>query len=138
MSWRATPRCWHTVECDGMDSAKVSKAIDEACADPRPSLIRCKTIIGYGAPNKQGTPATHGAALGADEVAAARKELGWDREPFEIPDDVAKGWRDAGARGAKARAEWHRRLDASGKKQNSSTRMEASSMTSGSSPISTR
>jgi transketolase len=88
---------WHTVECDGMDSAKVSKAIDEACADPRPSLIRCKTIIGYGAPTKQGTSATHGAALGPDEVALARKELGWPDEPFVIPDDVAKGWREAGA-----------------------------------------
>jgi transketolase len=106
---------WHTVECDGMDGGKVSKAIDEATADPRPSLIRCKTIIGYGAPNKQGTAATHGAALGADEVAAARQELGWDSAPFEIPDDVAKAWREAGARGATQRADWHRRLDASGK-----------------------
>ena len=108
---------WHTVECDGMDSAKVSKAIDEACADPRPSLIRCKTIIGYGAPTKQGTSATHGAALGADEIALARKELGWPDEPFVIPDDVARGWREAGARSAKTRADWHRRLDASGKKR---------------------
>ncbi len=107
---------WHTVECDGMDSAKVSKAIDEAVADARPSLIRCKTIIGYGAPTKQGTSATHGAALGADEIVLARKELGWSDEAFVIPDDVAKGWRDAGARHAKTRAEWHRRLDASGKK----------------------
>ena len=107
---------WHTVECDGMDSAaRFRKAIDEAVADARPSLIRCKTIIGYGAPNKQGTAATHGAPLGADEVAAARKELGWDLPPFEIPDDVAKAWREAGARGAKARAEWHKRLEASGK-----------------------
>ena len=81
------------------------------------SLIRCKTIIGYGAPNKQGTAATHGAALGADEVAAARKELGWDLPPFEIPADVADGLaRGRAARGAKARAEWHRRLEASGKK----------------------
>jgi transketolase len=93
----------------------VSKAIDDAVADTRPSLIRCKTIIGYGAPNKQGTAATHGAALGADEVAAARKELGWDLLPFEIPDDVAKSWRESGARGSKARAEWQRRLDGSGK-----------------------
>ena len=107
---------WHTIECDGMDSAKVSKAIDEAISDERPSLIRCKTIIGYGAPKKQGTAATHGSPLGADEVAAARKELGWDLEPFVIPDDVAKSWREAGARGSKARAEWQRRLDASGKK----------------------
>ncbi len=106
---------WHTVECDGMDSGKVSKAIEEAIADPRPSLIRCKTIIGYGAPGKQGTAATHGSPLGAEEVAAARKELGWDSAPFEIPDDVAKAWREAGTRGAKDRAEWHRRLEASGK-----------------------
>jgi transketolase len=106
---------WHTIECDGLDSGKVSKAIDDAVADTRPTLIRCKTIIGYGAPNKQGTAATHGAALGADEVAAARKELGWDLPPFEIPDDVAKSWRESGARGGKARAEWQKRLDASGK-----------------------
>ncbi len=115
---------WHTVECDGMDSAKVSKAIDEAYADMRPSLIRCKTIIGYGAPTKQGTSATHGAALGAVEIALARKELGWSDEAFVIPDDVAKGWRDAGARSAKARAEWHRRLDASEKKSDFLARVE--------------
>jgi transketolase len=89
-----------------MDSAKVSKAIDEAVADPRPSLIRCKTIIGYGAPNKQGTAATHGSPLGADEVAAARKELGWDLPPFEIPADVAKAWREAGGPWGSVRAEW--------------------------------
>ena len=108
---------WHAVECDGMDSAKVSKAIDEALADARPSLIRCKTIIGYGAPNKQGTAATHGSPLGADEVAAARKELGWDMPPFEIPADVAKAWREAGARGGSARSEWLARLEASGRAQ---------------------
>ena len=64
---------WHTCECDGLDAADVSRAIEEALADPRPSLIRCKTIIGFGAPNKQGTAATHGAALGKDEVEAARE-----------------------------------------------------------------
>jgi transketolase len=106
---------WHTVECDGMDSAKVSKAIDEALADPRPSLVRCKTVIGYGAPNKQGTAATHGSPLGAEEVAAARKELGWDLPPFEIPDDVTKAWRDAGGRGGDAHAEWRKRVEASEK-----------------------
>jgi transketolase len=106
---------WHTVECDGLDSGKVSKAIEAAIADPRPSLIRCKTIIGYGAPNKQGTEATHGAALGADEVAAARKELGWDSPPFAIPDDVLSAWRDAGRRGEADHREWNRRLSESGK-----------------------
>ena len=114
---------WHTTECDGMDSGKVSKALDEALGDPRPSLIRCKTIIGYGAPNKQGTAATHGAALGADEVAAARKELGWDVPAFEIPGDVAAAWRTAGGRGARDRAEWTRRLEASGKADEFRARM---------------
>ena len=115
---------WHTVECDGMDSAKVSKALDEAVADMRPSLVRCKTIIGYGAPTKQGTSATHGAALGADEILLARKELGWSDEAFVIPDDVAKGWREAGTRSAKTRAEWHRRLDGSKKKDDFLARMD--------------
>jgi len=114
---------WHTVECDGMDSGKVSKAIDEAVADARPSLIRCKTIIGYGAPHKQGTAATHGSPLGADEVAAARKELGWDLPPFEIPDDVAKAWREAGSRGGTAHAEWRERLAASSKSAEFNDRM---------------
>jgi transketolase len=114
---------WHTTECDGLDSAKVSKAIDEANADERPSLIRCKTIIGYGAPNKQGTAATHGAALGGDEIAAARLGLGWDSPPFEVPDDVASAWRAAGSRGARDRADWHRRLEASGKSDEFLARM---------------
>jgi transketolase len=120
---RYAASAWHTVECDGLDSAKVSKAIDEALADERPSLIRCKTIIGYGAPNKQGTAATHGAALGADEVAAARKELGWDSPPFEIPDDVLSAWRKAGKRGEGEHIEWRRRLDASGKHDEFRTRL---------------
>jgi len=114
---------WHTCECDGLDSAKVSKVVDQAVADPRPSLIRCKTIIGYGAPHKQGTAATHGSPLGAEEVAAARKELGWDLPPFEVPDDVAKAWREAGARGGKGRAEWLQRLAASGKAAEFNDRM---------------
>jgi transketolase len=117
---------WHTVECDGLDGAKVSKAIEAAIADPRPSLIRCKTIIGYGAPNKQGTEATHGAALGADEVAAARKELGWDSPPFEIPADVLTAWRDAGKRGEADHREWDRRLGESGKKDEFFQRIDGS------------
>jgi transketolase len=107
---------WHTLECDGLDAGKVGKAIEQAIADERPSLIRCKTIIGYGAPNLQGTAATHGAALGKDEVEAARKELGLQPEEFAIPDDVLAAWRKAGQRGSVARAEWHRRLEASGRK----------------------
>ncbi|MBA3512140.1 transketolase [Sphingomonas sp.] len=104
---------WHTAECDGLDAGKVERALDEAIADERPSLIRCRTVIGYGAPNKQGTAATHGAALGRQEVEAARKELGLEPEEFTVPDDVLAAWREAGRRGAVQRAEWHHRLDAS-------------------------
>jgi transketolase len=115
---------WQTLECDGLDAGKVSKAIDQAVADERPTLIRCKTIIGYGAPNKQGTAATHGAALGAEEVAAARVELGWKEPPFEIPADVLGAWRKAGQRGGSERAEWHRRLESSGKRDEFVARFE--------------
>jgi transketolase len=107
---------WHTTECDGLDADDVSRAIEEAKADPRPSLIRCKTIIGYGAPHKQGTAATHGSALGKEEVAAARIELDWDLPAFEIPEDVLSAWREAGSRGTSARAEWQKRLDANSNK----------------------
>jgi len=107
---------WHTLECDGLDAGKVAKAIAAAIADERPSLIRCRTIIGYGAPNMQGTAATHGAALGKDEVEAARKELGLEPQEFTVPDDVLAAWRKAGERGGADHAAWQRRLDASGKK----------------------
>ncbi|MEJ7776074.1 MAG: transketolase [Sphingomicrobium sp.] len=106
---------WHTVECDGLDGGKVGKAIEQAIADERPSLIRCKTIIGYGAPNLQGTAATHGAALGKDEVEAARRELGLDPVEFTVPDDVLDSWRAVGQRGSEEHCEWKQRLEASGK-----------------------
>ncbi len=104
---------WHVVpNVDGHDPEAVRRAIDAARAEKeRPSLICCKTIIGYGAPNVQGTSATHGAALGPAEAAAARKNLGWDEPPFVIPADVKAAW-DARARGAKLEAEWQAKLEA--------------------------
>jgi transketolase len=107
---------WHVVRCDGHNPADVARAFDEAIADPRPSLVACRTIIGKGAPNKQGTSATHGAALGAAEVAAARETLGWTAEPFVIPDGIAAEWKRYGARGAADRSAWSARLDASDRK----------------------
>jgi len=107
---------WHTAECDGLDADDVDRAIRESLADPRPSLIRCKTIIGFGAPDKQGTAATHGAALGADEVAKAKVELGLAPKDFFVPDDVLEAWREVGRKGASAHADWQKRLDSSGKK----------------------
>ncbi|MES2146897.1 MAG: transketolase [Pseudomonadota bacterium] len=107
---------WHTIECDGLDADAVSRAIEESSGRARPSLIRCKTIIGYGAPDKQGTAAAHGSPLGAEEIVKARTTLGWDYPPFTIPDDIRSAWRKAGERGRVARAEWHRRLEASDSK----------------------
>ena len=98
---------WQVIpDVDGHDSAAIAAAIDKAMAETdKPSLICCKTIIGFGAPNKQGTASTHGAPLGADEIAAARKELGWDAEPFEIPADVVAAW-DGRESGAAAESAW--------------------------------
>jgi len=108
---------WHVESCDGHDPADIRRAIDAALADPRPSLIACRTIIGFGAPNKQGTSATHGAPLGSDEIAAARKELGWTAEPFVIPADVASAWAAFGEKGKKLHAEWNERLANNEKKK---------------------
>jgi transketolase len=104
---------WHVVrEIDGHNPAAVQAAISEGLAQKnRPTLICCRTIIGFGAPNKQGTEATHGAALGADEVAAARRELNWPAEPFVIPDDIRKDW-DARERGAALEAKWREKFAA--------------------------
>ena len=106
---------WHTVSCDGHDPASIRKAIGEALADPRPSIIACKTIIGKGSPNKQGTSGVHGAPLGEEEIAAARVELGWEHDPFVVPDEIMADWRALGARGAEANAAWKSVLEASGK-----------------------
>ncbi|MEO1167278.1 MAG: transketolase [Pseudomonadota bacterium] len=101
---------WHVTNCDGHDPDAIRFAIEEALADPRPSLIACKTVIGYGAPNKQGTAATHGAPLGEDEVAAARTELGWDAPAFQVPHEIAETWAEAGTRCADLHAQWTERL----------------------------
>jgi transketolase len=103
---------WHVVSCDGHDVADIERAIDEALADERPSLIACRTVIGKGAPNKQGTAATHGSPLGADEIAAARDTLGWTSEPFVIPEEIAAEWRATGQRGKDAHTDWIARLTA--------------------------
>jgi transketolase len=104
---------WHVVpNVDGHDAAAVEAAIQAAKADTnRPSLICCKTIIGWGSPNKQGTEATHGAALGDAEVAATRVQLGWSHAPFVVPDDIRAGW-NARSKGAAAEQAWRKRFDA--------------------------
>ena len=114
---------WHVESCDGHDPADIRRAIDAALADPRPSLIACRTIIGFGAPNKQGTSATHGAPLGADEIAAARETLGWTAAPFEIPADVAEAWAAFGEVGKKRHSLWKIRLANDEKKDEFSARV---------------
>jgi len=104
---------WHVETCDGHDEADIARALSAAAADPRPSLVGCRTLIGKGAPNKQGTSATHGAPLGAEEIAAARAALGWPHPAFVIPDDILADWRQAGVRGAAARTAWQDRVAAS-------------------------
>jgi len=104
---------WHVVpDVDGHDSEAVAAAIDAALAETeRPTLICCKTVIGFGAPNKQGTAATHGAPLGEDEIAAAREALDWPWGPFEVPQEIRDGW-DARERGRQTEAEWQDRFEA--------------------------
>jgi len=100
---------WATHECDGLNGKEVADALLAAQASDRPVLIQCHTIIGYGAPTKAGTAKAHGEALGPEEVAGARKALGWPYPPFEIPDDIHSDWRAIGARGKPAHEEWKKR-----------------------------
>ena len=103
---------WHVQSVDGHDPEAVEAAIAEANASEQPSLIACKTIIGFGSPNKQGTSATHGAPLGDAEITLTREALGWDAEPFVIPDDVAANWKAVGAKGASLSAAWKKKYEA--------------------------
>ncbi len=103
---------WHVIKVDGHDPAAIEAAIAAAQKDDRPSMIACRTIIGFGSPNKQGTSSTHGSPLGDDEIALARKELGWTGAPFEIPADIASAWKVAGQRSNDDVAKWDANLAA--------------------------
>ncbi|OLP44099.1 transketolase [Rhizobium oryziradicis] len=107
---------WETMAVDGHDQEAVAAAIAAAHTSEKPTMIACKTVIGFGSPNKAGTHKVHGSPLGADEIAATRKALGWAEEAFVVPSDVLDAWREAGGRGAGAHAEWTQLLDASPKK----------------------
>jgi len=100
---------WDVFTCDGHDFADIERALAEAAASDKPSLVACKTVIGKGAPNKQGGHDVHGAPLGGDEIAAAREYLGWTAEPFEIPAQILADWRSLGTDGAKERESWEAR-----------------------------
>jgi transketolase len=116
---------WHVESCDGHNFNDIERAIKASLEDNRPSLIACRTLIGKGAPNKQGTKAPHGSPLGKDEVAATRAAIDWPYPPFEVPEDVLTAWRATGERGAEAHSAWHAQLKDSAKARAFSARMEA-------------
>ncbi|MGC2812003.1 MAG: transketolase, partial [Bradyrhizobium sp.] len=101
---------WQAELIDGQDQRAIAAAITRAQKSNKPSLIACKTTIGYGAPTKAGTAKAHGEALGAEELKGAKENLGISLEPFSVPDDVLKSWREAGSRGAAAHREWEARF----------------------------
>jgi len=103
---------WNVDAIDGHDPEAVAKAIEAAKRSDKPTMIACKTTIGRGAPNKEGTSATHGAPLGDEELALTREAMNWPHAPFEIPDHILDAWRQVGGRGATERAVWESRLNA--------------------------
>ena len=105
---------WNTIEIDGHDYGMIESAIKKAQTSDKPTLIACKTKIGFGAPNKCGTSKCHGSPLGAEEVAAMRQALDWKSEPFDIPSDVLKNWREAGSARAEGYKAWSERAKAKG------------------------
>ncbi|APG92443.1 transketolase [Sinorhizobium americanum] len=107
---------WHTIAVDGHDPEAIAAAIEEAQKSDKPTMIACKTVIGFGAPNKAGTHKVHGSPLGAEEIAATRKALGWEAEAFTVPADVLDAWRSAGKRSAETRKAWEAKLEAAEKK----------------------
>jgi transketolase len=109
---------WSACRIDGHDPEAIAAAIEQARKSDRPSLIACRTVIGFGAPNRQGTEKAHGAPLGAEEVAKTRAALDWPHQPFAIPESVMEQWRKIGARGQAARRSWierTRRLNTAGR-----------------------
>ncbi len=107
---------WNVLACDGLDAGDVARVLEAATRADEPTFIDCKTVIGFGAPKKEGTAAAHGEALGAEELAAAKKALNWPYGAFEIPDPILGAWRRIGERGGSAREAWQARVSASPRK----------------------
>ena len=103
---------WHAERIDGHDPQAIAAAIAKAQKADRPTMIACKTVIGYGAPNKAGSEKSHGSPLGAEEIKGTREKLGWPHEPFVIPDDILADWRKAGQRSSETRKAWDKKLGA--------------------------
>ena len=103
---------WHVLECDGHDPEDIDKALVKAKSTKKPTMIACKTHIGYGAPNRQDTAKAHGSPLGDEEIALARGAYGWPHAPFDVPSEILSEWRTIGARGSAERVEWGERFAA--------------------------
>jgi transketolase len=103
---------WNASRIDGHDPAAIEQALEAARKSDKPTMIACRTTIGFGAPHKAGTAEAHGSALGTEEIKGAREKLGWNYSPFEIPADILGEWRKAGARSADTRKKWKERVKA--------------------------
>jgi len=108
---------WNAVRIDGHDQKAIASALSAAQTSDRPTLIACKTTIGFGAPTKAGKSSSHGSPLGADEIKGAREALGWTSPPFEVPNAILSNWRAAGERSKGAHAAWDKRFAALDKNQ---------------------
>src|ERR1700754_3786911 len=106
ISWPFAASGWSATRIDGHDTEAVALAIETARASDRPSLIACRTVIGFGAPNRQGSEKAHGAPLGAEEAEITRRALSWPYSAFEIPDEIGARWRESAEAGRQARRAW--------------------------------
>ena len=106
---------WSFLEINGHNEKQITKAISKASKSKKPTIISCKTVIGYGSPNKSGKASSHGSPLGEEEISLVRKKLKWDNEPFEIPDKILNEWRKIGNKGEELENEW---LETINKKSN--------------------
>ncbi len=115
---------WQVLDCDGHDPEDIDRALTQAKSSKKPTMIACKTHIGFGSPNRQDSAKAHGSPLGADELQATKDVYGWPHGPFDIPGDILDAWRAIGARGREARAEWEARFEAlSAQRQKELTRI---------------
>ena len=102
---------WNFLEVNGHNEKQISKAITKACKANKPTVISCKTIIGFGSPNKSGKSSSHGSPLGDEEIALVRKKLKWNSKPFEIPKDILNAWRKIGEKGMQLEKDWQQKLN---------------------------
>ena len=102
---------WNFLEINGHNEKQISKAISKALKSKKPTLISCKTIIGFGSPNKSGKASSHGSPLGEDEISLVRKKLKWNTQPFEIPQEVLDAWREIGNKGEQLEKKWHEAIN---------------------------